>query len=104
MLGSTQSERERWTFGAIYGTIYGVRKTTLYFSEDELVRLRRLSAKTGRPQADLVREAVEQYASKLEGGRDFESHASGASGKKRSIAQYEEKTLRKDASRTSGWR
>jgi ribbon-helix-helix CopG family protein len=37
-----------------------MRKTTLYLEESEAAALRRLAAETGRSQAELIRQAIEQ--------------------------------------------
>ncbi len=38
-----------------------MNKTTLYLPEQTQRRLRELAKRTGRPQADLVRQALERY-------------------------------------------
>ena len=38
----------------------GMRKTTVYFNDDEAEGLRRLAAMTGKSQAELIREGVRQ--------------------------------------------
>lgn len=38
-----------------------MRKTTLYLPEDLQLRLREAARRLGRPQAELVREALESY-------------------------------------------
>ena len=38
--------------------MYGMRKTTVYLSDDEADALRRMAALTGRSQAELLREGV----------------------------------------------
>ncbi len=38
-----------------------MNKTTLYLPDDTQRRLRDLAKRTGRPQADLVRQALERY-------------------------------------------
>ncbi len=42
-----------------------MEKTTLYLTSDLQKRLREVSRRTGRPQADLVREAVATYLAEL---------------------------------------
>jgi predicted transcriptional regulator len=39
----------------------GMHKTTLYLPAELRLRLRELARRTRRPQAEIVREAVEQY-------------------------------------------
>ena len=46
---------------AIYGTIYGMVKTTVYLEADLALALRQLSTAQGRPQAALIREALATY-------------------------------------------
>ena len=49
--------------GAIYGRWYhrAVNKTTLYLSPETQRSLRDLARRTGRHQADVIREALELY-------------------------------------------
>ena len=42
-------------------TIHTVNKTTVYLEEGSLASLRRLALAQGRPEAELIREAVAQY-------------------------------------------
>lgn len=44
-----------------YGKIGRMNKTTLYLPGDTHLRLRELARRSGRPQAELVREALERY-------------------------------------------
>jgi Ribbon-helix-helix protein, copG family len=46
-----------------YGTIWPVEKTTVYLDTDLRRGLQALARRTGRPQADLIREAVRAYLS-----------------------------------------
>lgn len=93
------------TGGTIYGTIYVMRKTTVYLSEEAVYALRRLAAQTGSSQADLVRDAIETYVAERAPKRQFRSAGIGASGRTDSIAdQDEEEILRRDVTRESGWR
>lgn len=39
-----------------------MRKTTVYIDEGDLRAIRRLAKQRGRPEAELIREAVAQYA------------------------------------------
>lgn len=64
----------------------GMKKTSIYLTDDEVEGLRRLAAATGRPQAALVRDAVTEYVTKNAPKRKFLSAGAGASGSKRSIA------------------
>jgi hypothetical protein len=43
-----------------YGIIYGVRRTTIYLSDDLKTELTRAAHEEGRTEADLVREGVER--------------------------------------------
>ena len=43
-----------------YGTMYGVKRTTIYLPEDLKSRLARAAHKAGRTEADLIREGVER--------------------------------------------
>lgn len=60
-----------------YGTIYGMRKTTVYLNEDEIEGLRWAAAATGKSQAELIREGVRRL---LQEGpkRKFHSMGRGA--------------------------
>lgn len=51
-------------------------KTTVYLDEQEAAALRRLSAQTGRSQAQIIREAV-AAATAQAGPRRFASHGAG---------------------------
>jgi hypothetical protein len=42
----------------MYGTIYGMYKTTVYLPEELKHSLRQMAATTGRSEAELIREAV----------------------------------------------
>lgn len=83
-----------------------MKKTTVYLTEDAALALRRLSITTGRPQAQLVREAVEGYVSKNAPKRVFLSAGSGSSGKPGGVFadEDEETILRRDVDREGGWR
>jgi predicted transcriptional regulator len=48
-----------------------VRKTSLYLSEDDVRRLRRLAAAEGRSQAEIVRSAIAAYEQARPVDRDF---------------------------------
>jgi predicted DNA-binding protein len=48
-----------------------MRKTGVYLDEDQAQRLARLAREEGRPQAEILREAVATYRSKPSRDRDF---------------------------------
>ena len=52
-------------FAAIYGTLYGVTKTTVYIGSDIVLALRQMAETQGRSQAELIREALETYTRKV---------------------------------------
>jgi len=54
-------------------------KTTVYLAERDVAALRRLSAETGRSQAEIIREAV-AAATASAGERTFRSHGAGRGG------------------------
>ena len=39
-----------------------MRKTTVYIDENDLRSIRRLARQRGRPEAELIRDAIAQYA------------------------------------------
>lgn len=80
-----------------------MRKTTVYLSEEAGDALRRLSLASGRPQAELVRDAVETYVADRLPKRVFRMAGAGRSGRARSIADDEEKLLLEGLSRETGW-
>jgi predicted transcriptional regulator len=41
-----------------------VTKTTVYLDDEVALRLRQLAESTGRPQAELIRSALEEYTSR----------------------------------------
>jgi Ribbon-helix-helix domain len=43
----------------IYGTIYGVRRTTIYLTEDQKAELEAIAGRTRRTEAELIREGVD---------------------------------------------
>ena len=43
---------------AIYGTLYGVTKTTVYLDSDTALALRQMAETQGRSQAELIRDAL----------------------------------------------
>jgi len=46
----------------MYGTIYGMVKTTVYLESDTALALRRMAEAQGRSQAELIRDALKEYA------------------------------------------
>lgn len=69
-----------------------VKKTSLYLRETEIERLKELSRRTGRSQADLVREAIAVY----EPGppdRSFAIFDHGDEGPGDSVADHDEQDL-----------
>ncbi|HYZ11557.1 MAG TPA: ribbon-helix-helix protein, CopG family [Actinomycetota bacterium] len=38
-----------------------MRKTSVYLTEEQAARLKRLAAAEGRPEAEILREAIERY-------------------------------------------
>ncbi len=51
-----------------------MRKTSIYLTEEEAGALRRLAARLGRPQAELIRTAIERFIDEAEAGsRRFHS-------------------------------
>ena len=60
---------------------YGMKKTTVYLTEDEAEALRRMSALTGRTQAELLREGLHRVVDEAP-ARVFYSMGKGHSGGK----------------------
>jgi predicted transcriptional regulator len=56
-------------------------KTTIYLDDDDYRRLQQLARSRGRPAAELVREAVAEYARKHAPARRPRSIAAGRSGR-----------------------
>ncbi len=44
----------------MYGTIYGVKRTTIYLTDEQKRELELLSASTTRTESDLIREGLDQ--------------------------------------------
>ena len=64
-----------------------MRKTSVYLTEDEAEGLRRLAAREGRPQAELIREGVRKVIAEIETQpRAFRSLAAGHGGSARSAS------------------
>jgi hypothetical protein len=57
------------TASITYGTIYGVKRTTIYLTDAQKQELEALSARVTRTESDLIREGVDQV---------LEAHRSGA--------------------------
>lgn len=88
-----------------------MKKTSIYLSEAEVESLRRLAAATGRPQAELVREAITEYVASHQGRRTFllAGAGKGTSSKRRGTADRDlDRELRailaKRARREESWR
>lgn len=45
----------------MYGIMYGMKKTTIYLPEDLEAALKRASARQGRSEAEIIREAVRGF-------------------------------------------
>jgi predicted transcriptional regulator len=56
-------------------------KTTIYLNDDDYRRLQQLARSRGRPAAELVREAVAEYARKHAPARRPRSIGAGRSGR-----------------------
>lgn len=60
-----------------------MRKTSVYLTDDEAEGLRRLAAREGRPQAELIREGVRHVIAEIEAApRTFRSLALGRGGER----------------------
>lgn len=58
-----------------------MRKTSVYLTEDEVEGLRRLAAREGRPQAELIREGVRKVIAEIDAKpRAFRSLGAGRGG------------------------
>jgi hypothetical protein len=71
-----------------------MRKTSVYLDEDQAQRLARLAREEGRPQAEILREAVATYQPKPSPDRNFALAGSGH-GDGSSIADIPEEDLLK---------
>jgi predicted transcriptional regulator len=58
-----------------------MQKTTVYLNGDDYRALKRIAAKTRRPPAELVREAVAEYAARHQGRRAPKSIGAFRSGR-----------------------
>lgn len=50
----------------MYGTMYGMRKTTVYVPDDLKEALTRASKTSGRSEADLIRDGIELVVSRTQ--------------------------------------
>jgi hypothetical protein len=58
-----------------------MHKTSVYLNEDEAEALRRVATRTGRPQAELIREGVRRVIAEVESQpRSFHGLAAGHGG------------------------
>jgi predicted transcriptional regulator len=71
-----------------------MRKTSVYLDEDQVERLARLARQEGRPQAEILREAVATYQPRPSQDRNFALAGSGH-GDGSSIADVPEEELLK---------
>jgi predicted DNA-binding protein len=71
-----------------------MRKTSVYLDDDQAERLARLAREEGRPQAEILREAVATYQLKPHQDRNFALAGSGR-GDGSSIADVPEEDLLK---------
>jgi hypothetical protein len=58
---------------------YGMKRTTVYLTDEEAEGLRRVAAETGTSQSELIRSGVRAVVGELPSGRAFHSMGSGAS-------------------------
>jgi predicted DNA-binding protein len=74
-----------------------MRKTSVYLDEEQAMRLARLARDEGRPQAEILREAVAGYQPKSAEDRNFELAAGfeRIDGDPRSISDIPEEELLK---------
>ena len=50
----------------MYGSVYSMKKTTVYLPDELKAALERAAAAQGRSEADLIREAVRELTQRLE--------------------------------------
>ncbi len=72
--------------------VFAMRKTSVYLDEHQAERLARLARQEGRPQAEILREAVATYQPKPSEDRNFALAGSGQ-GDGTSIADVPEEEL-----------
>lgn len=53
---------------ALYGNMYGVKRTTIYLTDAQKQELELVSARTSRTEADLIREGVDHVLGALRPG------------------------------------
>jgi predicted DNA-binding protein len=73
-----------------------MRKTSVYLDDEQAERLANLSRAEGRPQAEIVRAAIDGYAREAQGDRDFElakAQAPRIDGDPRAIWEIREEEL-----------
>ncbi len=71
-----------------------MRKTSVYLDQDQAERLARLARQEGRPQAEILREAVATYQPRPSQDRNFKLAGSGH-GDGSSVADVAEEELLK---------
>lgn len=59
-----------------------MKKTSVYLSEDDAVRLGRVAAASGRPQSDIIREGIRHIIGAPAARRRFRSLGKGRGGGK----------------------
>ncbi len=89
-------------FSAIYGTLYGVTKTTVYLDPDTVLALRQMAETQRRSQAELIRDALDAYTRKtkrpkIPGIGEFDSGHTDTS-------ECAEQLLSSAAAKRGGWR
>lgn len=78
-----------------------MRKTSVYLTEEEAEGLRRLAAREGRAQAELIREGVRKVIAEIESRpRTFRSLAAGRGGGQRPARWTADELYRKAMGRT----
>lgn len=48
---------------ALYGTIYGVRRTTIYLTDEQKEQLEAIAGRAGQTEAALIREGIDHVIS-----------------------------------------
>jgi predicted transcriptional regulator len=71
-----------------------MQKTTVYLNAEDYRALKRIAARTRRPPAELVREAVAEYAARHEQRRTAKSVGAFASGR-RDLSERAEDLLKR---------
>ena len=57
-----------------------MRKTSVYLTDDEAEQLRQVSAREGKPQAELIREGVRRVIAESGAAREYRSLGRGHGG------------------------